>query len=64
MKEYFESEKKKTKNKVRLKSNKLKMKLLNIQKQINLHTKNKKFNNEVVKQLAEYHNIKVSDILD
>lgn len=73
MKEYFE---KKIQNKVRLRVKQLR--LINNKTQeefakylgVDKSTYNKyeigkrKFNNDVVKQLADYYNIKVSDIVD
>lgn len=60
MKEYFEKEEKKMQNKIRLR-----VKKLRLESNKNQEEKDKrKFNNDVVKQLADYYNIKVSDIVD
>ena len=76
MKEYFEAEEKKIQNKVRLRVKKLRLdnnktqdeiaKYLEVDKSTYNKYENgkRKFNNDVVKQLAEYYNIKVSDIVD
>lgn len=76
MKEYFEKEEKKIQNKVRLRVKQLRLESNKTQEEIAKYldvdksTYNKyengkrKFNNDVVKQLADYYNIKVSDIVD
>ncbi len=76
MKEYFENEEKKIQSKVRLRVKKLRIDNNKTQEEIAKYlgvdksTYNKyendkrKFNNDVVKALAEYYNIKVSDIVD
>ena len=76
MKEYFEKEEKKIQSKVRLRVKNLRLENKKTQDEIakflgvDKSTYNKyengkrKFNNDVVKKLAEYYNIKVSDIVD
>lgn len=76
MKEYFEKEEKKIQNKVRLRVKQLRLgsnktqeeiaKYLDVDKSTYNKYENgkRKFNNDVVKQLADYYNIKVSDIVD
>ncbi len=76
MKECFDKEEKKIQSKVRLKVKQLRLynnktqdeiaKYLNVDKSTYNKYENgkRKFNNDVVKELAEYYNIKVSDIVD
>ena len=76
MKEYFDKEEKKIQSKVRLIVKQLRLdnnktqdeiaKYLNVDKSTYNKYENgkRKFNNDVVKKLAEYYNIKVSDIVD
>ena len=76
MKEYFDKEEKKIQSKVRLRVKQLRLdnnktqdeiaKYLNVDKSTYNKYENgkRKFNNDVVKKLAEYYNIKVSDIVD
>lgn len=76
MKEYFEKEEKKIQNKVRLRVKQLRFENNKTQEEIAKYldvdksTYNKyengkrKFNNDVLKQLADYYNIKISDIVD
>ena len=76
MKEYFDKEEKKIQSKVRLRVKQLRLennktqddiaKYLGVDKSTYNKYENgkRKFNNDVVKELAEYYNIKVSDIVD
>lgn len=76
MKEYFDKEGKKIQSKVRLMVKQLRLdnnktqdeiaKYLNVDKSTYNKYENgkRKFNNDVVKELADYYNIKVSDIVD
>ena len=76
MKEYFDKEEKKIQSKVRLMVKQLRLdnnktqdeiaKYLNVDKSTYNKYENgkRKFNNDVVKELADYYNIKVSDIVD
>lgn len=76
MKEYFDKEENKIQSKVRLRVKQLRLdnkktqdeiaKYLNVDKSTYNKYENgkRKFNNDVVKELAEYYNIKVSDIVD
>ena len=76
MKEYFDKEEKKIQNKVRLRVKQLRLdnnktqdeiaKYLGVDKSTYNKYENgkRKFNNDVVKELADYYNIKVSDIVD
>lgn len=76
MKEYFDKEEKKIQSKVRLRVKQLRLdnnktqdeiaKYLNVDKSTYNKYENgkRKFNNDVVKELADYYNIKVSDIVD
>ena len=76
MKDYFDKEEKKIQSKVRLRVKQLRLdnnktqddiaKYLGVDKSTYNKYENgkRKFNNDVVKELAEYYNIKVSDILD
>ena len=76
MKEYFENEQKKIQSKVRIRVKQLRLdnnktqddiaKYLGVDKSTYNKYENgkRKFNNDVVKQLADYYNIKVSDIVD
>lgn len=76
MKEYFDKEEEKLQSKVRLRVKQLRLENKKTQEEIAKYlrvdksTYNKyengkrKFNNDVVKDLAEYYNIKVSDIVD
>ena len=76
MKEYFDKEEKKIQSNVRLRVKQLRLynkktqdeiaKYLGVDKTTYNKYENgkRKFNNDVVKELAEYYNIKVSDIID
>ena len=76
MKKYFDDKEKKLQSKVRLRVKKLRLDNNKTQQElakyvgVDKSTYNKyengkrKFNNDVVNQLAEYYNIKVSDIVD
>ena len=76
MKKYFDDKEKKLQSKVRLRVKKLRLdnnktqqelaKYLGVDKSTYNKYENgkRKFNNDVVNQLAEYYNIKVSDIVD
>ncbi len=76
MKEYFDNEQKKIQSRVRLRVKQLRLdnnktqdeiaKYLGVDKSTYNKYENgkRKFNNDVVKQLADYYNIKVSDIVD
>ena len=76
MKEYFENEEKKIQSKIRLRVKNLRLenkktqeeiaKILNVTKSAyNKYENGKlKISNEVVKQLADYYNIEVSDLVD
>lgn len=76
MKDYFDKEEKKIQSKVRLRVKDLRLKNNKKQEDVANYlgvaksTYNKyengkrKFNNDVVKQLADYYNIKVSDLVD
>ena len=76
IKEYFDKEEKKIQSKVRLRVKQLRLdndktqdeiaKYLNVDKSTYNKYENgkRKFNNDVVKELADYYNVKVSDIVD
>lgn len=76
MKEYFDNEQEKIQSRVRLRVKQLRLdnnktqdeiaKYLGVDKSTYNKYENgkRKFNNDVVKQLADYYNIKVSDIVD
>ncbi len=76
MKDYFDKEEEKIQNKARLRIKNLRLENNKTQDDIAKYLKvdkstynkyengKRKLNNDVVKELAEYYNIKVSDIVD